>query len=106
MKLKGDNEYIINRIVFWLEQIDQLKGLKRHIMSSDSRNPLRLRKKVSLVMFSWSRETELTQEATCYLANGINDYIDHLQNLIDEQNKDLIEIARLIHEEKITKKGR
>ena len=106
MKLKGDNEYIINRIVFWLEQVDQLKGLKRHLMTSNSRNPLRLKKKVSLVVFSWSSETELTQEATCYLASGINDYIDHLQNLIDEQNKDLIEIARSIHEGRITKKGR
>ena len=106
MKLEGDNEYIINRIVFWLEQIDQLKRLERCLMTSNSRNPLRLKKKVSLVVISWSSETELTQEATCYLANGINNYIDHLQNLIDEQNKDLIEIARSIHEGRITKKGR
>ena len=106
MKLEGDNEYIINRIVFWLEQIDQLKRLKRDMMTSNSRNPLRLKKKVSIVVFSWSSETELTEEATCYLANSINDYIDHLQNLLDEQNKDLIEIARSIHEGRITKKGR
>ena len=106
MKLEGDNEYIINRIVFWLEQINQLKEIKRYMVSSYSKNPLRLRKKVLLVMFSWSSEIELTQEATCYLASGINDYIDHLQNLINEQNKDLIEIARSIHEGRITKKGR
>ena len=106
MKLEGDNEYIINRIVFWLEQVDQLKRLKRDIASSDSRNPLRLKKKVSLAVFIWSRMIELTQEATCYLANGINDYIDHLQNLIDEQDKELVEIAKLIHDGKITKGGR
>lgn len=105
MKLEGDNEYIINRIVYWLEQIDQLKEIKRYMMSSSSRNPLRLRKKVSFVI-SWGREIEMTQEQTCYIADGVNNYIDHLQNMIDEQNKELVEIARLIHEGKITKKGR
>lgn len=105
MKLEGNNEYIINRIIFWIDQIKQLKSIKRFIASTDTKKTLRLRRKVSIIT-SWAQEMELTPEATCYLSNYIENYIEHLESLINDQDEGMVQIAKSIIDGNITEKGR
>ena len=57
---------------------------------------------------AFDKAIEALQQQEEYVAkmDEVRRAYDNLQNLIDEQNKDLIEIARSIHEGRITKKGR
>ena len=101
---------IINRIIYWLNEIDEIKAVREWIMKSESgkNNPI-LRKTTTIsLLWGWQhmKEYEIPENVTILIMDGFKRSIEHLTELIENSDKELVTIAKAIYNGEIDKEGR
>lgn len=104
-----DREFTINRIIYWLNEIDDIKEVRDWIMRSEcGRDTPILRKETSYsLLWGWKKTEEyrLSDNTTILVMDAFKKSIEHLEKLIEESDQELVSIAKAVHKGRITKKG-
>lgn len=93
-----NKKYIINRILLWKNEINEIKGFLNYVNGS----PLNFicKKTISIRGMGesglFSRELALSDEMTTLLYGFLKDKIKHLQRLIDNSPEEERNIAEMI----------
>ena len=98
----------INRIIYWMRQVKQIEGLEKVFSKYAVSGSLILKTGIGFVFWNrwgWRREYELSDEEICLFLDFIREQKKHLQKLIDETDKEKLQLAQLVLNGEITSKG-
>jgi len=104
-----DREFTINRIIYWLNEIDDIKEVRDWIMQSEcgKDTPILKRTTTYSLLWGWKKTTEfqLSDNTTILVMDAFKKSIEHLEKLIEESDQELVAIAKSVYNGKITRKG-
>ena len=98
----------INRIIYWLRQVKQIEGLENAFRNYSVKGSLIFKTGIKFVFgnkWGWCREYKLEDEEICLFLEFIREQKKHLQKLIDEADKEKLQLAQLVANGEITSKG-
>ena len=102
----------INRIILWLRQVKQIEELERLFGLKDVHGKIECKKALFAKFLFWtpwmSYNTEkyvMEDEEICLFLDFIRERKAHIQKLIDETDKEKVELAQLVLSGEITSKG-
>lgn len=100
----------INRIIYWLKQIDEIRVVRDWIMGQECGrcNPVLRKRTTFSILWGWEnkKEFKLSDNMTILVMDGFKKSIEHLEKLIEESDQELVSIARAVYGGEITKEGR
>lgn len=98
----------INRIIYWMRQVKEIEGLERVFSRYSVNGSLILKTGFKFAFWNrwgWRTEYGLTDEEVCLFLEFIREQKKHLQKLIDETDKEKLQLAQLVLNGEITSKG-
>ena len=109
-KSEKEREFTINRIIYWLNEIDGIKEVRDWIMESECGKDTPILRKETSFSLLWgpkkTREFRLNDSQTILVMDAFKKSIEHLEKLIEESDQELVAIAKAVYSGKIDKKGR
>ena len=102
----------INRIILWLRQVKQIEALERFFRLGDMHGEIERTKALPVKFLFWSgwmsyniEKYTLEDEEICLFLDFIRERKAHIQKLINETDKEKLELAQLVLSGEITSKG-
>lgn len=102
-------KYQVQHIIYWKNEIEDIENFLRSVNTARRDKTIFSHTyKVKFFGFfikAFTRDIELNEEMFLLFFRWLGEYKDHLQNLIDNSDAELVDIANVIRNEEITKEG-